>query len=379
MVAEFQNCLPHTATDRPTTAHQATTRRLSNMQSLPLLTDDLPGIGGRIKQFPLDFEVEEIPAYQPSGQGEHLFLWIEKRDTAAEQLTRHLSRVLGISTRDIGVAGLKDRQAVTRQFVSVPASCEDELSAVETGDIRLLESARHENKLRTGHLQGNRFSLLVRETAGDAYQRAQLIGERISRRGFPNFYGSQRFGVENETLRMGADLLTGKRTPGDFSRSRSRFLLRLALSAVQSDLFNRALAERMSDGLLHRVLAGDVMQVVASGGKFLVEDTRTEQRRFDERQIVTTGPMFGIKMRRPVGDVLQREIRLLEQSGFGLSDFRRFKRLVPGTRRPYLIWPAEFSISEETEGIRFRFVLPRGAYATVLLREFLKKDEARVV
>ena len=90
---------------------------------LPLLTADLPGIGGVIKHVPEDFEVEEIPAYEPCGEGEHLFLWIEKRDVPAERLVEHVARALGIARQDVGVAGLKDRRAVTRQYVSAPARC----------------------------------------------------------------------------------------------------------------------------------------------------------------------------------------------------------------------------------------------------------------
>lgn len=343
---------------------------------LPFVTAELPGIGGLLKHVPEDFEVEEIPAYEPSGSGEHLFLWIEKRDISAEQLTRHLSRAWGIPASEIGTAGLKDRRAVTRQYVSIPARPEPQTAGVDTESIRILRSARHGNKLRTGHLKGNRFSILVRDVVPDAPARAEAIAERIRALGFPNYFGEQRFGREGETLSLGFELLRGTKTQRDLRGGNARFLLRLALSAVQSHLFNEALAERLADGLLHRVLAGDVMEVVASGGKFVAEDAQAEQDRLDHREIVVTGPMFGPKMKSPTGVPAERETRLLERHGLSAADFLRFQKLTSGTRRPYLIWLDELSVASEPDGLRFRFTLPSGTYATTLLREFQKLESS---
>src|SRR5215831_12669589 len=130
---------------------------------LPLVTADLPGIGGRIKSAPEDFEVEEVPAYQPSGKGDFLYLWIEKRDMGAEYFLRQVARRLGISPGEVGSAGLKDRRAVTRQMISVPASVEERLRDLEGDGIRVLRVSRHGNKIRAGHLHGNRFQIMVRD------------------------------------------------------------------------------------------------------------------------------------------------------------------------------------------------------------------------
>src|SRR6516162_9437620 len=121
-------------------------------QSLPFVTASLPGIGGRIKETPEDFEVEEIPAYPASGKGSHLFLWVEKRDVGAEFFVRQVARRLGISPGEVGTAGLKDRRAVTRQMVSVPETCTDRIKDLDGDGIRVLDVQRHENKLRPGHL-----------------------------------------------------------------------------------------------------------------------------------------------------------------------------------------------------------------------------------
>lgn len=339
---------------------------------LPYLTADLPGIGGELKQAPEDFEVEEVPAYEPCGEGDHLFLWIEKRDVPPDQLTRHIARTLGVSQGDIGMAGLKDRRATTRQYLSIPAAFEDRIGELDTERIRVLRSARHRNKLKTGHLQGNCFSILIAGVSNDALSRAEAIAARIRALGFPNYYGEQRFGQQGATLDTGLALLSGRKTPLDLPGAQRKFLLRLSLSAVQSDLFNQALVERMRDGLLHTVLSGDVMEVAPSGGKFLAENIPVEQARFDRGETLITGPMYGPKMFAPAGEVAEREAALLARNELSIGSFNEYKQLLPGTRRPYIIRLDTLEITLEPNGLRFRFALPSGVYATTLLREFMK-------
>jgi tRNA pseudouridine13 synthase len=343
--------------------------------SMPFISAELLGIGGILRQSPLDFEVEEISAYEPCGEGEHLFLWIEKRDTSAERLVSHLSRVLAIPKAEIGVAGLKDRHALTRQYVSVPARCGGRIAEVTTDAIRVLRSALHRNKLRTGHLRGNRFSILLREPCQEAGSKAEAVREKLALHGFPNYFGSQRFGVDRQTETLGFALLRGESAPRAIPYSRRKFLLRFALSAAQSALFNLALGERIANGKLTQVVPGDVMQVIGSGGLFVVSDVAAEQHRFDAGETVVTGPMFGPKMIQPEGEPQAWEASLLERHGLDPRDFTRFRKFTAGTRRPFLVRPEELSIETVSEGLRFRFDLPPGAYATVLLREFLKQPD----
>jgi tRNA pseudouridine13 synthase len=173
----------------------------------PYFSADIPGIGGRIKQVPEDFEVEEIPAYTPSGEGDHLFLWIEKRGVGADFFVRQMAKRLGIGPGEVGTAGLKDRHAVTRQWVSIPASVEASLSKLEGEGIRLLSISRHGNKLRPGHLRGNRFRILIRDADAAGADRLESILGRIRADGLPNFYGMQRFGRDGETAKLGLKLL----------------------------------------------------------------------------------------------------------------------------------------------------------------------------
>lgn len=336
--------------------------------TLPYLTTT-SGIGGRLKTVPEDFFVEEIPLYEFSGQGEFAYLFVEKREVSTPDLVQHIARSLGIQADTIGTAGRKDAQAVTRQFVSVPYHALESSEQIESDRIRVLETHRHGNKLRIGHLKGNRFRLVLRDVEEGSLETALKTAEQIGRLGFANFFGDQRFGARNQTDADGLKLLRGERL-----RRLGKDQMRFALSAVQSRLFNRWAAQRIAAGLAHRVLKGDVMQVVETGGCFVVEDSAVEQQRFDDRQIITTGPVFGPKMKHPTDEPLQHELRVLAEFGLSAEAFRKFKRLTSGTRRPLLIRPASLTIEPATDGLEFQFALPKGVYATMLLREFQKPD-----
>jgi tRNA pseudouridine13 synthase len=347
------------------------------------LTANLPGIGGRIKTVPEDFEVEEVPAYQPSGSGDFLYLWIEKRDLGAEYFARQVAHRLGIPTGEVGTAGLKDRRAVTRQLVSVPARAEGHLGQLEGDGIRVLSVSRHGNKLRPGHLHGNRFRILIRETDPSAGERLRPILDRLREDGLPNFYGPQRFGREGETLRLGLALLRGEPAPlspsGRKPNLRSPFLRKLALSAVQSAVFNSYLGRRLTDGMLRRVLPGDVMSKWPFGGLFVVDDVAREQGRFDARETVHTGPIVGRKTFAAAGEAAGRELMILQEAGIEVDAFHQFGKLLQGTRRHNLVYLEDLAAAIEPDGVRLTFTLPAGSYATVLLGELMKTRDAESV
>lgn len=346
----------------------------------PLLTGDLPGIGGRIKSQPEDFEVEELPAYEPCGSGDFLYLWLEKRDMGAEYFQRQVARRLGVAPGEVGTAGLKDRHAVTRQMVSVPAGVEAQLGQLEGDGIRLLRVSRHTNKLRPGHLHGNRFRIRIREVEPEAGERLGPLLERLRREGLPNFYGPQRFGHGGETVRGGLALLRNEPPPlsatGRPLDLRAPFLRKLALSAAQSALFNHTLAQRMTDGLLRRVLPGDVLAKWPFGGMFVAEDVAREQARFDAREVVSAGPVFGRKTFAAAGEAALREADTLREAGLAANVWHRFGKLVQGTRRHNLIYIDDLAAEVTAEGVQLTFTLPAGSYATVLLREVTRTDAA---
>jgi tRNA pseudouridine13 synthase len=336
------------------------------LASPSLLTSSLPGIGGRIKTEPEDFEVEEIPAYQPSGQGDFLYLWVEKRSMGAEYFTRQVARRLDIAPGEVGTAGLKDRHAITRQMVSVPSSAEPRLAQLDGDGIRVLSVSRHGNKLKPGHLRGNRFRILVREAGSNAAEQLPALVNLIREQGMPNFYGAQRFGKDGETVRIGLDLFAGRRTARV-----NPFLRKLALSAVQSALFNDYVGCRLRDGLLRRVLPGDVMAKWPFGGMFVAQDVVAEQARLDAREIIPAGPMFGRKMFASAGEAAQREQTVLSEAGLSPESFHGFGKLLSGTRRYTFVYAVDLTAAVEPEGVRVAFTLPAGSYATVLLRELM--------
>jgi tRNA pseudouridine13 synthase len=337
----------------------------------PLVTADLPGVGGRIKTLPEDFEVEEIPAYQPCGQGDHLYLWIEKRGMGAEYFVRQIARRLDIPLAEIGTAGLKDRHALTRQMVSVPGSAEPHLNKLDGDGIRLLNVSRHGNKLKSGHLHGNRFRILLRDVSADAAERLPNLVDRLRRLGWANYYGPQRFGRDGETVKLGLALLApaeGSEPP----RVRNPFLRKLALSAAQSAVFNHYLGSRVKDGLLRTVLAGDVMAKWPFGGMFVAEDVAREQARLDARETVPAGPIFGRKTFPASGEAFAREAAALAVSGITPPALRKFGKLLSGTRRHNLIYADDLAAAVLPEGVQLTFTLPAGSYATILLQEFTK-------
>lgn len=342
----------------------------------PLLTPDLPGIGGRIKHVPEDFEVEEIPAYAPSGEGSFLYLWLEKRDMGAEYFVRQVAKRLDIPNGEVGSAGMKDRRAVARQMVSVPDTVAERVDALNGDGIRVLSVGRHGNKLRPGHLHGNRFNILIRDVDADADSRLAPIVERIRQLGLPNFYGPQRFGRDGETLRLGMALLRKEELPrladGRRANLRNPFLRKLALSAAQAGLFNQYLAARLNDRLLRTVLPGDVMAKWPFGGMFVAQDVPAEQTRFDARETVHAGPMFGRKTFPSAADAAQREASVLAEAGLSKESFAGFGKLLQGTRRHNVVYLEDLSAIREADGVRVRFTLPAGSYATVLLHELMK-------
>ncbi len=346
---------------------------------LPYITADLPGIGGRLRTEVTDFEVEEIPAYQPCGDGDHVYAWIEKREMTTAFAIRELAKALELRESDIGAAGMKDKYAVTRQMLSLPPPTSPEaVLACEIAGLKVLSAKRHGNKLKTGHLKGNRFILTVRElscSAVEAAQRSRAILDRLSAvPGAPNWYGAQRFGRGGGNASIGKALVTQSKVPGKAPRGRQR---RLFISAYQSQLFNDCLAQRMRDGLFATVLLGDLLQKRDSGGVFACEDPETDQGRFTDGEVGLSGPMFGHRMKMPKEDTpaFAREASILESEGIQLASFSHLSKLANGARRAMSILLEEAEIVAIGDSLQVKFALPSGSYATAIMREVIKGAE----
>jgi tRNA pseudouridine13 synthase len=337
--------------------------------TLPYLTADIAPIDGELRVTPEDFEVEEIPAYAPSGHGEHVFALIEKRMMTTPDAVRGLCEVLGTDPRAAGWAGLKDRNAVSRQWISLAGTTPEAAKQAEVEGVRVLEAAFHPQKLRTGHLRANRFVLQLRGVEAARIDDVRRVLAEIESRGLPNYYGEQRFGREGDNAERGLRWVRG-----DARAPRPGFQRKLQISALQSELFNRCVAERVKTSTLAKVFAGDVLKKHESGGVFVSEDPEADQPRADAWEISPTGPIYGAKMRWPTGKAREREEALLAEAELTPAHFAKWKRVAPGTRRFVRVPLGQIGLSVNDQTVTLDFTLPAGSYATVLVREILKRD-----
>ena len=328
------------------------------------LTQAIAGAGGRFKAQAEDFEVEELPAYHPGGEGEHLFVWIEKRGVATPEAAKRLAHALGVPDAPVSWAGLKDAHAVTRQYLCLPAKgAEGALASASVEGVKLLRWARHGNKLKNGHLHGNRFRLVLREVKDAAAAKASF--EVLCARGLPNFYGEQRFGGHGDNAEKGRALLLGKLKAKHFER-------KLWLSAFQSSLFNRVLDARLDDQTWDVPQLGDVLKKHESGGEFVCADPAVDAPRARAFELSPTGPMYGPSMRAPEGTVAALEARVLADAEVTLADFEKGGAQTQGTRRLLRVPLGEPTFEAQGSEVRLSFTLPAGSYATVVLGELIK-------
>jgi tRNA pseudouridine13 synthase len=388
----------------------------------------IPGTGGTIKETPEDFLVTEIPLYTACGEGEHLYVEFEKRGITTLEAMRRLARELKVSERDIGYAGLKDSRALTRQTISIPRVEAAAVLALEIPGIKILSAQRHRNKLKLGHLAGNRFALCIRGVEPDALSNALSVLAVLEKRGVPNFFGSQRYGGQGNSHLVGRHLVAGdfeaataaligdpaavrdqqwhdailafkdgnlelaaslfprhcsterellqrlQKKPGDYVYAFNGVnprLRKLFLSAFQSALFDRLLAMRLDH--FDRLLPGDIAFKHVNGACFLVEDASIEAPRVEQFEISPTGPMFGVKMMEPGGEAGIQEAGLLASEGLNLKSFDLGGSLrVEGERRPLRVPVSQPVAKKEGDDLYVEFSLPKGAYATSLLCEIMK-------
>lgn len=402
-------------------------RRLTNGHLCGHLTAELPGIGGTIKEEVEDFVVEELPLYEPAGEGEHTFFEIRKQGLSTFQAIEAIARALDVPARQIGYAGLKDAQAITCQVLSVQGIPPEKVRALDLPGIRIMWAERHGNKLKIGHLRGNRFTIRVRGVEASALPLCQAILDVLERRGVPNGFGPQRFGRRGDSGLLGkaivrrdvagfiarflghshpneseivqeardrfdagdwqraVQLLPGimadeRRalkaligSQGDMQRAYASVPKRLKVflvSAYQSELFNRILNARLQT--LDRVFVGDLAMKHPGRSVFYVKDPAVEQTRAAHFEISPTGPLFGYKMIEPSGQQGQLEATVLAAEGLKPEDFRVGDGIKARGERRALRFPVHEPELWYDEGMMLRFWLPRGCYATTLLAEIMK-------
>jgi tRNA pseudouridine13 synthase len=411
--------------------------------TLPFLTADLTGIGGVIKTREEDFVVEEVPLYEPSGAGSHAYAFIEKKGISTRQALGHIGRALNVSLRHLGSAGLKDARAVTRQWISVEHVDPARLAELSLSNVRILRTDRHRNKLKPGHLAGNRFVIRLRQVKEPLAESARIAGEVLSvlaRRGVPNYFGPQRFGDRQSNHLLGRAIIDDDvegfvhsflgrpqegldnpatlrartlfeqgsyqeavgvwprrfhehrralkaivRSSGDLTRayqSVDRHLKGFFISAYQSALFNRVLAARMPR--IDTLLLGDMAYKHDNGACFAVEEPDVEQPRCDAFDVSPTGPLLGPRMTRltgPAGDIENPLLDAEELSQVAMQQMRRLGSR--GGRRPLRFQPRHVDVGTGGDDlgpyIELSFELDPGCYATCLVAEITKDRHGRAI
>jgi tRNA pseudouridine13 synthase len=405
---------------------------------LPFLTTKYVGLGGVIKTRAEDFFVEELPLYQPSGEGTHVYILIEKKEISTMNAMTEIARTLGIRRQDIGYAGQKDTRAVARQWISVEHIKLEKLQALDIPKVKLLQFARHGNKLKMGHLAQNRFAIRLRKIElllPEAEKIAKGVFEILSKKGVPNYFGPQRFGNRSDSHLLGEAIVKGKmeefvdlfvgrpdsnelpafseardlydkgdykgaydKWPYSFADHRralrtlietggnkrkasnvvDKHLKKFFVSAYQSDLFNQILAARMPN--IDTLLTGDMAYKHANGAMFKVEDAAVEQPRCDAFEISPTGPLLGGRMAQLNGPAGEIENAILAKSPLNDRDLEQLENYARGGRRPLRFQPQNWSVSSGKDELgnylELKFALDSGCYATTVLREITKTEIA---
>jgi len=317
----------------------------------------------RLRREPEDFQVREELRDDPPGQGPHAYLYVRKRDLTTEGARRRIAEAAGVSPRDVGFAGRKDRRAVTWQWFSVPGADTVDWEALGSEALRVERLSRGPRKLRRGALRGNRFHITLRDFRGDPgalEERLQAIGTR----GIPNYFGEQRFGRGRGNLASAAAWLArrpGRHGPKD-----------MLLSAARAWLFNHVLAARVVAGNWQTVLDGDALNLDGSRSFFAVERADDQlANRCRELDVHPTGPLWG-RGTPPVGGPAHAlEARVLAAFAGWRTGLEG--RGVDMGRRALRARVAELGWQVSAAGVELEFFLAGGSFATSVVREIVSE------
>lgn len=324
-----------------------------------------PPVTAVLRASPADFFVEEILGFEPDGSGEHCWLWIEKENLNTADAAQRLARFAGLRERDVSYSGLKDKLAVTRQWFCLHLlNREVDWQRWDDAALRILRVARHSRKLRRGTHRGNRFAIVLRDVRGDVAALQQRL-EQLVRDGVPNYFGEQRFGRDGRNIELARQMANQQRR---LPRQQSG----LYLSAARAFLFNEVLAARIADDSWLRPRTGDVFMLDRSNSVFAQDPDAELRARLDRGDVHITGPLPG----RRAGLHPCATIELLEQQvidahpalaaalqGYEVDAARRALRCMPAQLRGEAIADGAW---------RLAFELPKGCFATSLVRELAR-------
>ena len=382
---------------------------LSTLPALPGAAD--PPLGGVVRTRPEDFVVHELPMYEPEDTGEHLYLRVRKVDCPHDDLVGLIARTYEVPRRAIGFAGMKDTRAVTEQTISVHLPGGGDARPMEDERVHLVWAARHGNKLRRGHLAGNRFVIRIREVNPLQAPSVWRSMQAMESAGVPNVYGPQRFGRHADNHLIGRAWLNGEhdevveRLTVEDRNGRVESAVRAALrdgattkaalesvpnrvrrlwiEAVQSALFNAVLCDRMQDGTWNGLVPDDLAHSFQTRRTFVVSSSDLEdestRNRVSAHVLSATGPLWGGSMRTPGSSIEQRERAVCDAIDPTIVD-RLLEDGPAGARRPLavpLINPrVESGMDEEGPYVQVAFELPPGAYATTVLHAIMGPPSA---
>ena len=315
-----------------------------------------------------DFKVFEHLGYEADGQGEHLFLHIEKEGLNTAYVAKLIARWAGVTTRDVSYAGKKDRHAITQQHFSVqlPGRESPDIALLESEQLKVLDAKRNSKKLKTGALKGNRFELVIRGLTLDPEMETRL--KIIKETGVPNYFGSQRFGFDGDNLVKAQALFDGEKV-------KNRDLRSMYLSAARSLIFNNVVSERLKNNLDSTLLTGDAFMLYGSKASFSpdsIDDTIIE--RFNKRDIILSAPLWGTGKNSVSDDALTFENNIVEQSNELANGLVACG--LKHERRALMLYPENMTWETFDDGIKLSLSLPVGCYATSVLRELATITDA---
>ncbi len=321
---------------------------------------------GTLKLTPDDFQVEECLGFEPEGEGEHVFLWVEKKGRNTDEVAGAIARFSSVAHRQVSYAGLKDKHALTRQWFSVhyPGKAELSWGDCRGEGYRVLRWTRNRRKLKRGALSGNRFNLRIRDYSGDRHQ-VEGILVLLGDQGMPNYFGPQRFGHQAGNLTRAKALLMGKERPP------SRHRKGLYLSAARALIFNQVLSIRMVRGDWQRPVPGDLL-MFDGGGAYFRAETLDEDivSRVAAMKIHPSGPLWGRGgdfASLDAGDIERQAARCWPEFALGLE-----RMGLKPARRALRVRVTDLAWSWEGKDLRLEFALPAGSYATTLLNELME-------